>query len=72
MPLKYKIDVLSALKKKGYSSYRLAKDNILSSSSIQKLRKGEVLGADGLTLLCKLLECQPGDILEFEEDHNTK
>ena len=44
MSLKYKIDILAALKEKGYSSYRLANEKIMGNGSIQKLRNGEVLG----------------------------
>lgn len=68
MPLKYKFDVLQALKAKGYSAYRLANDKLLSGSSIQKLRTGEALSADGIATLCKLLECQPGDILRYDAE----
>ena len=46
MPLKYRFDVLQALNEHGYSAYRLAKEKLLSGSSIQKLRTGEPLGAD--------------------------
>lgn len=66
MPLKYKFDVLQELKARGYSAYRLAQEKLLSGSSIQKLRTGEVLGAEGIATLCELLECQPGDILCYE------
>ena len=69
--LKYKIDILKALKEKGYTSYRLATDRILSNGSIQKLRRGEVLATDGLSTLCDLLECQPGDILINIPDSDT-
>lgn len=69
MNLKYKIDVLSALKNKGFSSYRLIKENIFSSGSVQKIRKGEVLGADGIATLCKILDCQPGEILEYSKEN---
>lgn len=67
MPIRYKIDVLIALKNAGYSTYKLRKDKILSESTIQKFRDGEVVNADNLALLCKLLNCQPGDILEYSE-----
>lgn len=72
MSLKYKIDILAALKDKGYSSYRLANEKIMGNGSIQKLRNGEVLGADGIATLCKLLECQPGDILEYVPDNTSE
>ena len=65
MPLRFKIDVLEALKEKGYTSYILRKDNILSQSTIQKLREGKGLAWDNIERLCELLECQPADIIEF-------
>lgn len=67
MPIRYKIDVLIALKNAGYSTYKLRKDKIMSESTIQKFRNGEIVNADNLALLCKLLDCQPGDILEYSE-----
>lgn len=70
MSLRYKMDMLDALKSKGYTTYRLAVDKVFSSSSIQKLRTGVVLSADGINKLCELLQCQPGDILEYVEDEN--
>ena len=66
MPLKYKFDILQALKERGYTAYRLANEKLLSGSSIQKLRTGAPLGADGIATICELLECQPGDILSYE------
>ena len=65
MPLRYKIDVLGALKSAGYSSYRLRKEKLLSESTLQKLREG--VSTDVIEQLCRLLNCQPGDILEFSE-----
>ena len=68
MPIKYKIDVLSELKKAGYSTYRLRQDKLFGERTIQKFRKGEIVSAENLSLICKLLNCQPGDILEYEKD----
>lgn len=68
MGVKYKIDVLSALKKAGFSTYRLQKDNLLGSSTIQKIKKGEVVAASNLSVICRLLKCQPGDLLEYIEE----
>ncbi len=65
MPIAYKIDVLAALKEKGYSSYKLIQEKHLSSSSVQKLRDKKILAPEGLAVLCDLLDCQPGDLLEY-------
>ena len=65
MKLYYKIDVLSALKSAGFSSYRLRRDNILGEAVIQKLRCGEGVGWSTLELICNLLDCQPADLIEM-------
>lgn len=66
--LKYKFDVLDRLKKKGYSTYRLQKENLLNQSAVQSLRDGKVVGAIVLDRLCTLLNMQPGSIIEWQPD----
>jgi putative transcriptional regulator len=70
--LKYKFDILSALKAKGYNTHLIRKEKILSEATLQKFRQGEAIGADNLNRLCRLLDCQPGDILEYIPDTNSK
>lgn len=66
--LQYKVDILKELKEKDYTSYRLRKDKLIGESQIQKIRKGEIASKETLNTICKLLQCQPGDILEYVED----
>lgn len=69
MALRYKIDIMQVLKEKGYSSYRIRKENIFGQKTLQDFRSGSiVLSADCLDKLCRLLDCQPGDIMEYVED----
>lgn len=68
MGLQFKINALEALKEKGYTSYILRKENILSQSTLQKLRGGQGLSWDNLERLCSLLDCQPGDLLEYVKE----
>ena len=63
MPIEYKIDVLSALKDKGYTSYRLRKEKILGEATIERLRQKKSVSFDVLSKICDLLECDIGDIL---------
>ncbi len=67
--LKYKFDVLSELKNRGYSTYKIRKEKIFGEAILQKFRTGKIIAADNLDTLCKLLECQPGDILEYVPDN---
>ena len=68
MALKYKINVLEALKEKGYSSYILRKEKLLSESTVQKLREGEGIAWDNLETLCRLLDCDISDLLEYQKE----
>lgn len=63
MPLKYKIDVLAALKEKGFSTYRLRKDKIFGERVIQQLRDREPVSWEVLGRLCSLLGCDVGDLI---------
>lgn len=65
MPISYRIDVMAALKEKGYSSYKLRKEKLLGEATMTDIRKGQIVSVENLSRLCKLLECQPGDILEY-------
>ncbi len=68
MPLGYKIDVLAALKAAGYSTYKIRKEGLLSQSTLQKLREGAGVSWENIQIICRLLNCQPGDIMEYEPD----
>jgi putative transcriptional regulator len=68
MPIGYKIDVISALKSVGYSTYRIRKEKLFGEATLQKFRKGELVSWENVSMLCKLLNCQPGDIMEYVED----
>ena len=70
MPMQFKIDVLEALKAKGYTTYVLRKENILSQSTLQKLREGKGLSWENIERICGLLECQPGDLTEYVQENN--
>lgn len=68
MPLRYKMNVLSALKEKGYTSTRIRAEKLLSQSTLQKFRNGQGVSWENIETLCKLLDCQPGDIMEYIPD----
>lgn len=68
MPMKYKFNIIAALREKGYRSTRIRDEKILSESTMQKFRTGEMVSTDNIARLCRMLECQPGDILEYVPD----
>ena len=68
MPIIYKFDVLQALKDAGYNTNRLRKEKLLSEGVIQSLREGKAISFSNLEKLCEMLDCQPGDVLEFVKE----
>lgn len=65
----YKIDVLTALKNAGYSTYRMRKDKIMGEATIQQIRQNKPISWDIMNLICSLLNCQPGDLIQFKHDN---
>lgn len=70
MALQYRINVLEALKEKGYTSYTLRKEKLLGESTIQKLRGGLPVSWENLEVLCQLLDCNIGDIIDYVKEDN--
>lgn len=68
MAIKYKKDILAALKEAGYSTYRIRKDKLLGEADVQNIREGKLVSWSNLDLICRLLQCQPGDLIEYVED----
>ena len=66
--IRYKIDILSALKGKGYNTTRLRKEKLLGESAIQQLRENKLVSWANIARICKMLDCQVGDILEYKEE----
>lgn len=65
MPVQYKINVLAALKEKGYTTSRIRKEKLIGEATVQRLRHSQSVSYEVLAKLCELLDCQPGDILEY-------
>ena len=68
MPIVYKTDVLAALKEAGYSSYKIRKEKLMGEATLQKIRNNEPVSWENIATICRLLNCQPGDILEYVPD----
>lgn len=68
MPLRFKVNILEALKQAGYNTTRIRQEALLSQSTLQKLRTDGQLSWSNIETICRLLNCQPGDILEYIPD----
>lgn len=68
MSVVYKFDVLSALKEKGYSQIRIRNEKLIGQSYLSQLRHGELVSWKTIGTICKLLDCKPGDLLDYIPD----
>ena len=66
--IRFKIDVMQALKDKGYSSTRLRREKILSEATMQQIREDKTPGIKTINAICSILKKQPGQILEYVPD----
>lgn len=65
MPIKYD-KLIHLLKERGYTTYKIRMENLISQSAWQKMRTGEGnIDTRTIERLCDTLGCQPGDIMEF-------
>ncbi len=73
MALRFKIDIMKALKDKGFSSAKIREEKLIGQSYLQQIRHGEMVSWKTIDTLCKLLQCQVGDIVEYyeQEQENT-
>lgn len=65
----YSKNIIEELGKKGYTTYKIKQEKIFNQTQLQNLRDNKLLTQDNLNKLCELLECQPGDILEYRKDN---
>lgn len=68
MPITYD-KLFDLLKEKGYTTYKIRQTKLIGQGTLTALKNGTG-GLDAKTLgrLCKVLECQPGDLMEYVPD----
>ena len=64
------LDVMMAKRKMSLSQLSEKVDITLANLSILKNNKAKAVRFSTLEALCRALDCQPGDILEFVPDEN--
>jgi len=67
MPIIVNLDVMMAKRKMSLNELSEKVNLTLANLSILKTGKAKAVRFSTLEAICKALECQPGDILEFAE-----
>ena len=62
------LDVMMAKRKKGLTELSKEVDITMANLSILKNNKAKAVRFSTLDAICRALDCQPGDILEYIDD----
>lgn len=71
MPIVVNLDVMMAKRKMSLNELSEKVELTLSNLSILKTGKAKAIRFSTLEAICKALECQPADILEYKSDENN-
>lgn len=67
MPIKYN-KLIALMKEVGITSYTVKRDKIIGQATYKKIMEGGDIDTRTIAKLCEVLNCQPGDILEYEQE----
>lgn len=68
MAIRFKVNILSTLADAGYSQNKIRREKLLGQATLTKLRGGGLPSWHELDIICGLLGCQPGDLVEYVPD----
>ncbi len=72
MSILINLDVIMAMRKKSLTELAGEVDLTLANLSILKNNKAKAIRFSTLDAICKALDCQPGDIIQYVEDEEEK
>ena len=64
MPMVYD-KLWKRLEAAGITTYKIRKEKLIPESTLQRLRVGGDVSTKSIGELCLLLDCQPGDLMEY-------
>lgn len=70
--IRYKRNIIGMLAEKGLTTYIIRQNKIFTEGQLQQMRTDKLVTQDTLDKLCAILECQPGFLLEYVPDENSK
>lgn len=62
--IKYKIDIMEELRRRGWDSKRIKTEGFLSQATITNIKRGGNINTETINRICLALRLQPSDIIE--------
>lgn len=69
---KFKMDIIDLLKENGYNTTRIRREKLIGEKTMQDMKAGIVPGIKTLDTLCRILDMQPGNLIKYVDEENTK
>lgn len=60
--------MMKKLQEQGVTSYTFRKNHIIGQATWKSIQNGGHIDTRTINAICKLLDCQPGDLLEYIPD----
>lgn len=71
--IEYRIDIMSALADKGYTTYMIRQQKIFSEATLTKFRNNDTsITLDNINRLCSLLDMPVSKIIRYVSTENDK
>lgn len=58
------------MKEKGLTTYKIRKEKIIGENALTAMRNNQNINSINIDRLCKALDCQPGDLMEYVSDES--
>lgn len=71
MPISYE-KAWALMKEKGLTTTKIRKEKIIGEYTLQSMRTGKSVTLESLESLCKELNCQFGDLVEYVREKSNK
>lgn len=71
MPIKYD-KLIKLMKNAGITSYTIKRDKIIGQATYKKIMEGGDIDTRTIAKLCKALNCQPGDLMEYVDEEENE
>ena len=72
MPIVY-TKLFELLKANGYTTYRIRQEKLIGQGTLTAIKNGTGgLDAKTIARLCEVLECQPGDLMEYVKEADAQ
>ena len=65
-------NILGKLASCGWPTTRLQKERQISNGTIIQIRAGKPITTTTINTICRLCHCQPGDLITYRPDPETK